>query len=82
MKLRGIAVIFQFPGDEAAGAVDVGEAVVKAVAEKGIDHVVHAGHLPHTQGIGDVFRLDVKSSCMGDPQPLRIFSPDRDSQKA
>ena len=73
MELGGIAVAAKLVCDHVAGAVDMGEAVEKAVPETVVDKVVGPPAVAHVEGKGDVLRLAVESRRVRDSQLFHML---------
>ena len=73
VQLSGIAMLAQLVRDHVAGAVDMGEAIVKAVPEAVVQKVVDPFAVAQVQREGDVLRLAVEGRRVGDPQLFHML---------
>ena len=65
----------QLPCDKTAGTVNMTEIFIKPIPEETVKPGVYSLLFSQMQGIGDIFRLYMKSRRMGDIQFPRNFQP-------
>ena len=73
MEPGGVAVLAELVRNHIAGAVDVGEAVEKAVPESVVHEVIDPLAVAQVEGEGDVLRLAVEGRRVGDAQLFHML---------